>query len=70
VELSGIEPLTPTLPVLIIAYWKGVFKGGDTKLIPFKGWCRCNYKVVVASSYPPSSVVVYASFAAPSASSD
>jgi len=45
VELSGIEPLTPTLPVLIVAYWKGVFKGGDTKLVPFKGWCRCNCKV-------------------------
>jgi len=64
VELSGIEPLTPTLPVLIIAYWKGVFKGGDTKLIPFKGWCRCNYKAVVATS----SVVASASFADPFAS--
>jgi hypothetical protein len=61
VELSGIEPLTPTLPVLIVAYWKGVFKGGDTKLVPFKGCCRCNCRVDFGVVVPPI-VAPFASF--------
>ena len=61
VELSGIEPLTPTLPVLIVAYWIGVLLVCDTKLVPFKGWCRCNYMVDFGVVVPPI-VAPFASF--------